>query len=618
MKQRLIATLILTLCFCWGLQAQTISASPDSGFIDDTFQPLTVSISGVGTQFISGTTTCGELDGNSIYFEQGSSALYLQNVNVISEELITVELLIPSFLQSEGDHDIVIWENAPVGCKVSCQDCFEVIDPGSGSITGLDVTTGTQGEELKVTISGENTYWSQGSPCYINSGNVAFKQGTSTIFPDNVVTVAEDTICAFITVPYNIEVGLFDVIVGEDSGCEITCEDCFEVLEPSISGLDVNTGAQGEELKVTISGENSYWSQATPCSIDAGNVVFSQGSSTIFIPDSIVIVDIDTICAFITIPDSIDIGFFDVTVGDGLDCETTCNDCFEVTANPEVEFTSTTQGGQGQQPQFALRAGSGSFTNCEFTTENVFLRLGNNIIYPTALEIIDDELLVSFDIPNNAAIGNYDLIIGDGLDYSCNFSCEGCYEVTAPPELILPNNTIGVQGEPMSLDFELTAGTYDACNLTTENVFLVLGSEIIYPASVEIVDNELLTIFNIPADATVGDYDLIVGDGLDEYGCSFECIACFTIEESVGIDPVLNAALSVYPNPFDKQIHINTDMILHDVNLQLYDAVGQLVLERQWSQLQSETIDVTDLPKGIYIFKIVAIEGEAYKQIVRH
>jgi len=510
MKQNFFTTLALTLFFFSGLQAQTISLDPDAGFQDET---LVVGISGVGTQFQSGTTTCGTLDGNAILMQQAGESIDIQDVYVVNDEFIAVEFTIPSNAIA-GNYDVSIWENASAGCEVSCDDCFEVLTPGD------------------------------------------------------------------------------------------------------ITNLDITTAGQGEELKVTISGENTYWSQASPCSIDAGNVIFSQGTSTIFTPDSVVVVSSETLCAFMTVPDSIEIGFFDLVVGAGQPCETNCEDCFEVMFGPEIVFLSGNQGGQGESPIFTMGANFGSFSNCEFTTDNVFLQLGNEIIYPTSVEIVDDELVASFDIPENAAVGDYDLIIGEGLDYDCVFSCEGCYEVTTPPDIVLPTNTDGEQGTEATLSVGITSGTYDDCELTTENVYLVLGNEVIYPTSVEIVGDELVTTFDIPLDATVGDYDLIIGEGLG-YGCTFECVACYSISESTGIDPIFNAALSVYPNPVDEQLHFNAEMLLHDVSLQIYDTVGQLVYDRRWSHLQREVINVADLPKGVYTIKILASEGEAYKRVVR-
>jgi len=511
MKQNLITTLFLTVLFFSGIQAQTISLDPSSGFSDET---LVTTISGVGTQFQSGTSTCGTLDWNKIAFQQGNETIYPESIYVENEEVIWVQLDVPS-TATLGTYDVSVWEDAPAGCEVSCEDCFELLDPGT--ITDLDVTTGGQGEELKVTISGENTYWSQG----------------------------------------------------------------------------------------------------TPCSINAGNVVFSQGSSTIFTPDDVVVLDTDTLCVFLTLPtDSIDIGFFDITVGTGLGCETTCEDCFEVMFGPEIIFFSSSQGGQGAQPVFSLGINNGSFTGCEFTTENVFLQLGNNIIYPISVEIVDDEVIATFDIPEDAAIGDYNLIVGDGLDYECMLSCEACYQVTAAPDIVLPSETNGGQGEQTTLSIGITNGTYTDCELTTENVYLILGNNIIYPTSVEIINDELVTTFDIPEDAAVGDYDLVVGEGL-EYGCIFDCVACFTVNQTIGIDPVFNAALSVYPNPFENQVHLQSEELLLEVSLQVYDAIGKMVFERSWSELQNEVIDVAHLPKGVYTFKILAAEGEAYKRVVR-
>ena len=512
MKQYILTTFALTLFLLSGLQAQTISVDPNSGFQNDA---LAVTISGVGTQFQSATTTCGPLNASTLIFHQGSETLDIPSVFIVDEEQINVPLWIPNGA-AYGLYDVTIWPDSAPGCEITCEGCFEVLHPGN------------------------------------------------------------------------------------------------------ITDLDINTGGQGEELKVTISGENTYWSQASPCAIDASNVMFSQGSSTIFMPDNVVVLDTDTLCVFMTVPDGINLGLFDVQVGVGLGCETSCENCFEVNFPPTIEIFSELQGGQGEPTIFNLGANFGAtYADCELTLNNVFLQLGAYIIYPTSIEIVNDELFATFDIPEDAPVGDYDVIVGDGLDYECNYSCEGCYQITTPPNIVLPPNTEAEQGTSTTLSIAIENGTYEDCVLTAENVYLVLGNDIIYPTSVEIVNGELVTSFDIPPNAVIGNYDLVIGDGLDVYGCSFECAGCFMVSETTGIDPIFDAALSIYPNPFQDQIQLSSDIVLHEVSLQLYDVLGHLVLENQWSQLQSEVIHTTDLPKGVYTLKIVADEGERYKRIVR-
>ena len=513
MKQNITITLILALFFLPGLHAQTILVDPSDGFQDDF---LNVTISGVGTQFQAGTSTCGPLDVTSISFHQGSETLSVLDVNIVDDENLMLPLWIPS-TASLGNYDVTIWSESAPGCEVSCQDCFEVLHPGN------------------------------------------------------------------------------------------------------ITDLDITNGGLGEELKVTISGENTYWSQASPCAIDASNVVFTQGSSTIFLPDNVVVLDSDTLCVFMSVPDNINIGMFDVVVGEGLGCETSCTDCFEVGMAPQIQIFSNLQGGQGEPTLFNLGYNFGAaYSECELTMANVFLQLGNYVIYPTSIEIINEELFAEFDIPENAPVGNYDVIVGDGLDYDCNYSCNGCYQVTTPPGIVVPNNNSDMQGATTTLSIGMTNGTYTDCELTTENVYLILDDEIIYPTTVEIINDELVTTFEIPEDATIGNYDVIIGEGLDTYGCSFDCSACFTVTETTGIDPIFDAAISVFPNPFDHQIQLNAELLLHDVNIQVYDVLGHVVFERQWNQMKNEVIQTAQLPKGVYTLKIVTAEGETCKRIVRN
>ncbi len=618
MKQHLISTLVLFLFWMTGIQAQTISASPNTAYLNDEY--LEVTISGVDTQFESGTS-CGDMDINSIVFSQGTETIYVEDLYVYDDDLLYLALVIPTN-QPTGSYDIDIFENGPEGCAVSCPDCFQVLPPPQG-IFGVYQSWAFQGDEIKVTVTGQNTYWSQATPCAINAGNVFFSQGTSTIItPASVEILAPDTLCLYMNIPDDINIGNYDVTVGAGLACEDTCEGCFDIHDPSpsypnITGLQPDSGYQGEELKVTISGEDTYWGQASHCSVNTQTIIFVQGSSTI-VPTNVVITDPDTICVFIDIPEDINTGHYDIYVGLQPDCMTYCEDCFEVLS--DIELLADSQGGQGQQDnQIELRTTNGSFSGCEYTTQNVFLQLGNEIIYPSTLETVNDELIFSFDIAEDALLGNYDIVIGDGLDDDCNFTCTACYEITTPPQLDIPGDQIiGFRGFLTEWSIGLTSGTFDECLLTTENVYLILGDEIIYPTTVEIIDNELHTVFDLPINATQGEYNLIVGEGLDGYGCYHECIGCFIVDEFASVDQAFEASISLYPNPFDDRIQINAETVLNDVNLQMYDATGKLVYDNHISQLQNETIQLSDLPIGIYFLRIISAEGEAYKRVMRH
>jgi len=68
-----------------------------------------------------------------------------------------------------------------------------------------------------------------------------------------------------------------------------------------------------------------------------------------------------------------------------------------------------------------------------------------------------------------------------------------------------------------------------------------------------------------------------------------------------------DASFSVYPNPFNESIFIEWQGVTEDrVELTLYNALGQMVIKKEWLQSGSyaEEIDMSDLPEGLYVYKI--------------
>ncbi len=81
--------------------------------------------------------------------------------------------------------------------------------------------------------------------------------------------------------------------------------------------------------------------------------------------------------------------------------------------------------------------------------------------------------------------------------------------------------------------------------------------------------------------------------------------------ETLGIDSNFkDGAISVYPNPAKSKIYIQTE--LNVINLTLYDAVGKLII----AQKSTNTINVEQLNKGLYLLKIETDKGSSSKKII--
>jgi Secretion system C-terminal sorting domain len=77
----------------------------------------------------------------------------------------------------------------------------------------------------------------------------------------------------------------------------------------------------------------------------------------------------------------------------------------------------------------------------------------------------------------------------------------------------------------------------------------------------------------------------------------------------VGVDNIQSPAssLNLYPNPASNQITINVAAVMEGT-ITITNIIGQKVLTQEYHG-NSVTIDVADLPKGLYIVKVI---GTAY------
>lgn len=58
--------------------------------------------------------------------------------------------------------------------------------------------------------------------------------------------------------------------------------------------------------------------------------------------------------------------------------------------------------------------------------------------------------------------------------------------------------------------------------------------------------------------------------------------------------------VSVYPNPAKDQIHVLSE---GRTEIRVYDVASRLILDRQF--MNSTTIDVSDLPSGMYVYHLM-------------
>ncbi len=96
------------------------------------------------------------------------------------------------------------------------------------------------------------------------------------------------------------------------------------------------------------------------------------------------------------------------------------------------------------------------------------------------------------------------------------------------------------------------------------------------------------------------------------YGYSVRCIS----GEANQINDIKNKfEIKIFPNPTNEKITID-GVALQNSNLSIYNIVGELILQKQLSNSKNE-IDISNIPKGIYIIKIESAQGVILQKLIK-
>ena len=133
------------------------------------------------------------------------------------------------------------------------------------------------------------------------------------------------------------------------------------------------------------------------------------------------------------------------------------------------------------------------------------------------------------------------------------------------------------------------------------------------------VDTYALTTTYIPTQSDFDAVDIILTASYT--GCGYK-----TYEHDVnvhfsheGVNTLEAPVLSIHPNPTNNVLNVNISNITSDVQMNVYNAVGQLVytMKENVERGLSTTIDLSTLTTGTYILQIRSEEGVWTKKIMK-
>lgn len=360
----------------------------------------------------------------------------------------------------------------------------------------------------------------------------------------------------------------------------------------SITGIQPDKGHRTNVIGVTISGENTHFTQGT-------NVIrFRQGTVTIngWVSE---VLDDNTLEAFVEFPYSANLGFYDVESENSLyDPPAPLISGFELIGTAGLLGISPDNGSAGQQYQINLTAYNTLFESCEYNT--VYLFYNNETYAFTDINVISNtELSGTVTFPFAATEAYYHLSVINELDgnlikYNAFYLESG----SIYPQLneIAPSSVVNEGTSNISISGSNTHFTFG------ENTVWISKDDVEREATqVSVNTDESITASINTTGLETGLWNVHVQN---EFDGELILYSALTITESQGISENTNLSCTVFPNPASENITITLSN--HHLDQQYLSIANQLGQQVKYFQLENRIniIDISDLNTGIYIINI--------------
>jgi hypothetical protein len=130
---------------------------------------------------------------------------------------------------------------------------------------------------------------------------------------------------------------------------------------------------------------------------------------------------------------------------------------------------------------------------------------------------------------------------------------------------------------------------------------------------------------NITAECGVdggsGSFNRLLEVGGEDVETPFYCFDFCVTCDLVAIDETaLDAGVSIFPNPAEETLHIRFDLAetTENLNVRIFNTLGQAVYEKYLGRLQTETlqVDIRPLPAGVYLVQVADNKTRLTRTIV--
>ena len=534
---------------------QITTVTPNTGSAG---QNLSIGISGTNMNFTQGTRTY-------IYFYNSTTGdyMYPTNLNGGTVDSTNIDLNIPTN-NCGGSYDLVVYPDYN-SCAIISPNAFNVTG-NNGQITLVNPDTIQAGQNLPIQISGSGVDFTQGSLTVFFKSNAS----TNVYYPSTYNAVSANGVTVDLFTPNNICIGDYDVCVQETpNSCPVCFEDGLHVLPPTIPASITNvtstpTQAQaGQSLDLTISGTGINFSQGSGMYFVLRNTTTGVTTNTSFqIPAN----PNQTTVIFGSMPHSC--GSYDLEIYNTSSCSNTSLTYPNVatitsTLNPRLFYATPAPAPSAGQLRLLLSGLDIDFMQGSST-------LSVRLISPSTGTILTGSNI----LPTSWGSSNAT------VDFSPTASQCGYYNIE------ISNVPTGCGGTTTVTSSQLIGVNIANCNSNTP-LQTVLNAHSVRSNSRQ------SRVFNRPNDEDTADkvHDLEVLDASKLENEEF--------------------SVQVYPNPMRQSATILVQGAEQQVlNFALYDLLGQVVKQTEFTTNETLSINRNNLPAGMYIYRVLDATGQ--------
>ena len=535
-----ILSFILSIFYLSVVYSQTInSVLPSSA---QQGQSLNVNISGSNLHFTQATNTI-------VWFNQGSSTIVSPlGINVLSDNSLNAFFNF-QINQNLGWYSVNISNS--IDGTVTLPNYFAVTaNPNTPHLVSVNPNSGTQGQMLNVSISGANTHFSQAT-----NTTIWFEQGSSTIMmPFSFQPINNTLINANLLIGNQQQTGIYHLYLMNEIDGYLNLQNSFAVNanpnQPQIISVIPGNASLGDNLSVTITGQNTNFNQGT-----STITWFQQGSSTIIYPTNQTSLTATTLSANYFIPPNSALGYYDTYTYNNTDGLLYKPNSFYIQNPPTYQVIA-----QVNPLNSGYITGTGVFVNNQ--TCNLYAY--NNPGYYFVNWTENGNIVCTTEA--------YTFTVNSNRNLVANFSPVNQYYINALVNPALSGFVTGIG----SYNMNQTASLHATAN---QGWYFVNWTENGIQVSIDTV------------------YSFVVNTNRTLVANFNELISVPEIDK---IDDIL-----IFPNPAINSFNIDfRGLMQKNIELNLYDVFGKLLSNQNYNNVSNITFDCSNFAKGVYYLKI--------------